>query len=134
MYLLDTNVIVRYLNKKSPFIINRLRTIPVKDIFVCSVVKAELYYGANKSSNPQKILSKQDLFLDKFVSLHFDDKSAKLYGIIRANLEKKGTPIGPNDLLIASIAMANNLILVTHNTKEFLRIDGLLFEDWQDSY
>ena len=62
-------------------------------------MKAELYYGANKSSNPQKTLSKQDLFLDKFVSLHFDDKSAKLYGIIRANLEKKGAPIGPNDLL-----------------------------------
>ena len=82
----------------------------------------------------KKTLSKQNLFLDKFVSLHFDDKSAKLYGIIRANLEKKGTPIGPNDLLIASIAMANNLILVTHNTKEFLRIDGLLFEDWQDIY
>lgn len=132
MYLLDTNVIVYYLNKKSPAIINKLKTIAVRDIFVCSIVKAELYYGANKSNNPEKILNKQKIFLDKFISLDFDDESANLYGIIRANLEKKGTPIGANDLLIASIAMRHNLILVTHNTREFKRIDGLLFEDWQE--
>ncbi|MGI0479607.1 type II toxin-antitoxin system tRNA(fMet)-specific endonuclease VapC [Geminocystis sp. CENA526] len=132
MYLLDTNVIVRYLNQKSPLIIERLKTIAVKDIFICSIVKAELFYGANKSNNPSKNLSNQKLFLDKFTSLDFDDKSAQQYGIIRAFLEKKGTPIGGNDLLIASIAMANNLILVTHNTREFARIEGLLWEDWQE--
>jgi tRNA(fMet)-specific endonuclease VapC len=67
--------------------------------------------------------------VSEFVSLPFDDQSAVIYGQIRAQLAVSGTPIGPNDLLIASIALANNLILVTHNTREFSRVEGLRLED-----
>lgn len=67
--------------------------------------------------------------MSEFVSLPFDDQSAVIYGQIRAQLAVSGTPIGPNDLLIASIALANNLILVTHNTREFSRVEGLRLED-----
>jgi tRNA(fMet)-specific endonuclease VapC len=98
---------------------------------VCSVVKAELFYGAMRSNNPDRSIAQQQDFLNRFISLPFDDQSAVIYGQIRAQLAVSGTPIGPNDLLIASIALANNLILVTHNTREFSRVEGLRLEDWE---
>lgn len=130
IYLLDTNVIITYLNNRSTAIRERLQQIPVQDICVCSVVKAELFYGANKSNNPVKTLFRQKEFLSEFISLPFDDHSAEVYGSIRADLERKGTPIGAYDLQIAAIAIAYNLTLVTHNTREFARIDRLFYEDW----
>ena len=130
-YLLDTNVCVRYLNGRSPAVRERIRTTNREDIVVCSVVKAELFYGAMRSNNPQRNLARQQQFLNLFVSLPFDDLSALVYGEIRAQLTALGTPIGPNDLQIAAIALANNLILVTHNTREFSRVDGLQIEDWE---
>jgi len=84
-----------------------------------------------KSNRPKKTLAKQQKFLSQFVSLPFDDRAAKVYGEIRAQLAAKGTPIGPNDLMIAAIAVANNVILVTHNTREFSRVDRLRIEDWE---
>ncbi len=67
----------------------------------------------------------------QFVSVPFDDSAAEEYGRIRSQLADLGTPIGPNDLLIAAIALTHGLILVTHNTTEFSRLDGLVIEDWQ---
>jgi tRNA(fMet)-specific endonuclease VapC len=87
-----------------------------------------------KSTNPTdptETLAVQQLFLSRFVSLPFDDRAAGVYGRVRARLEVRGTPIGPNDLLIAAIALANDVILVTRNLREFSRIDGLLVEDWE---
>jgi tRNA(fMet)-specific endonuclease VapC len=130
-YLLDTNVCARYLNGKSLAIRERLRATNIVDIAVCSVVKGELFYGAIKSNNPERTLARQQEFLKLFVSLPFDDSAALIYGRIRAELSANGTPIGPNDFQIAAIAMANNLILVTHNTKEFSRVNGLQIEDWE---
>ena len=130
-YLLDTNVCIRYLNGRSPAVRERIRTTNREDIAVCSIVKAELFYGAMRSNNPQRNLARQQQFLNLFVSLPFDDLSALVYGEIRAQLTALGTPIGPNDLQIAAIALANNLILVTHNTREFSRVDGLQIEDWE---
>lgn len=98
---------------------------------LCSVVKAELFYGALKSNNPQKTLAKQHKFVNQFVSLPFDDTVAEAYSEIRAELEKLGMPIGPNDLLIASIAIANDVTLITHNVREFGRIKNLNYEDWE---
>ena len=98
---------------------------------VCAIVKAELFHGAENSQYPQANLEKQRAFLDRFVSLPFDDRAAKAYGRIRATLKKAGTPIGPNDLLIAAIAVAHNCILVSHNTKEFERITELSLKDWE---
>ena len=98
---------------------------------VCSIVKAEMYAGAMKSNDPARTRSKQQAFLAQFISLPFDDAAAEVYAIIRTHLEAQGTPIGPYDLQIAAIALANNLILVTHNTREFSRIPGLMLEDWE---
>ncbi|WP_414544428.1 type II toxin-antitoxin system tRNA(fMet)-specific endonuclease VapC [Nostoc sp. CCY0012] len=131
-YLLDSNVCARYLNGRSLAIRERLRATNIADIAVCSVVKGELFYGAIKSNNPEITLARQQEFLKLFVSLPFDDSAALVYGRIRAELSANGTPIGPNDFQIAAIAMANNLILVTHNTREFSRVNGLQIEDWEE--
>jgi tRNA(fMet)-specific endonuclease VapC len=86
---------------------------------------------SGKSGNPTKNLQRLYLFVKPFISLPFDDKAAEIYGQIRNRLEQAGTPIGSNDLTIASIAIANNVILVTHNTGEFGRVDNLHLEDWE---
>jgi len=130
-YLLDTNTCVRYLNKRSLAVINRLRNTPESEITLCSVVKAELYFGAMKSQNPEATIQGQRVFVERFTSLAFDDVAANYYAQIRADLTKKGTPIGGNDLMIAAIALANGLILVTHNTREFGRVTHLEIEDWE---
>ena len=130
-YLLDTNTCIRYLNGRSEEIKQKMAAANQQDIALCSVVKAEMFYGAMKSLHPENNLAKQRKFTKCFVSLPFDDKAAEVYGQLRAQLEKAGTPIGPNDLLIAAIAVANNLTLVTHNTREFSRIAMLPCEDWE---
>jgi tRNA(fMet)-specific endonuclease VapC len=130
-YLLDTNTCIKYLNGKSENIRQRLEASQPQDIVLCSVVKAELFYGAMKSANPQKNLAKLQPFVSRFVSFPFDDAASTEYGRIRAELEKQGTPIGPNDLLIAAIGLANDITVVTHNTREFSRVAGLRLEDWE---
>ena len=132
IYLLDTNACIIYLNRPISGVRLRLELLSPQDIAVCSVVKAELFYGAMRSNNPERTLASQEVFLNNFVSLPFDDAAARVYGRIRAELAVLGTPIGPNDLQIAAIALVNNLILVTHNTGEFSRVNGLQFEDWEE--
>lgn len=130
-FLLDTNACIRYLNGKAPRIRERMRLQRPDEIQVCSVVKAELFAGAAKSTDPARTLARQQSFLSRFASLPFDDLAADVYGRIRAHLESAGTPIGPYDLQIAAIALARGLILVTHNTDEFSRVPGLVLEDWE---
>jgi len=98
---------------------------------LCDIVKAELYYGAYKGTRLESNLVLYQEFFSELVSLPFDGNAAAVYGRIRARLEALGTPIGPNDLQIAAIALANDLILVTHNTREFSRVEGLRLEDWE---
>ncbi|CCQ48747.1 type II toxin-antitoxin system tRNA(fMet)-specific endonuclease VapC [Crocosphaera watsonii] len=131
IYLLDSNTCIVYLKFADSRVRTRLDSLSANDIAVCSVVKSELFYGAMKSRKREENLNKQRQFFSRFVSLLFDDKSAEIYGVIRADLERKGTPIGGYDLQIAAIAIANNLTLVTHNIREFGRIEGLLYEDWE---
>jgi tRNA(fMet)-specific endonuclease VapC len=88
-------------------------------------------YGAHRSLRKAQTLSEVRGFCGQFQSLAFDDPAAERYGELRAYLDSVGTPIGPNDLMIASIALANSLILVTHNTSEFSRVPRLKLEDWQ---
>jgi tRNA(fMet)-specific endonuclease VapC len=123
--------LIQRLNQRSPKIIQKLTGTQPDEIAVCSVVKAELFLGAAKSNTPTKTLAKQEAFFNRFVSLPFDDKAASIYGPMRGQLEQRGTPIGPLDMLIAAIALANDLILVTHNTAEFGRVAGLKIEDWE---
>ena len=132
IYLLDTNACIVYLNRRVSGVRRRLGSLSPSDIAVCSVVKSELFYGAMRSSNSERTLALQEAFLNNFVSLPFDDDAARIYARIRAQLEALGTPIGPYDLQIAAIALVNNLILVTHNTAEFGRVNGLQIEDWEE--
>lgn len=131
LYLLDTNVCIRLLNGTSTAVRQRLEATRRSDTAVCSVVKAELFYGAMRSRNPNLTLTHYLEFLKPFISLPFDDEAAITYGQIRTDLAAKGTPIGPNDLQIAVIALTHNLTLITHNTAEFCRVDGLQLEDWE---
>ena len=131
IYLLDTNTCIRFLNGRSLNLARKLPTVPIKDIATCSIVRAELLYGSKKSIKSSSSLVAQEAFLNNFVSLPFDNQTADIYADIRAQLETTGTPIGPNDFLIAAIALAHNLILVTHNTREFSRVPALLLEDWE---
>lgn len=131
MFLLDTNPCVVYLNGRSPFLRERVDSVGDEHIVVCSVVRAELCFGAAKSQSPEKTLRLQAEFLGRFRSLPFDNAAASVYGPIRAELERTGATIGAHDLLIASIAITNGLVLVTHNTAEFGRVPGLLIQDWE---
>jgi tRNA(fMet)-specific endonuclease VapC len=130
-YLLDTNTCIRYLNGRSPNVLQRLDAMSEADICVCSIVELELRYGALRSDRIDKTLAEQTNFLKRFVSLPVDHHAAMQAARIRADLALAGTPIGPYDLLIAAIALANSLILVTHNTSEFSRVAGLKLEDWE---
>jgi tRNA(fMet)-specific endonuclease VapC len=132
-YLLDTNTCIRHLNRRSPAITARLATHSDEDIVVCAVVKAEMFTGAAKSTNPPKTLTIQQAFLDQFLSLPFDDSAAMIYGRVRGELEQRGTPIGPLDMMIAAIALANQVTLVTSNTREFSRVPGLQLENWDST-
>ncbi|HIE01217.1 MAG: type II toxin-antitoxin system VapC family toxin [Candidatus Parabeggiatoa sp. nov. 3] len=132
IYLPDTNVCIKYINQKDSPILRKLRSIPRQDVVLCDIVKFELYYGAYKSTRQEKNLAILHEFFSEFVQcLPFDEQAIIKAAQIRAQLAAKGTPIGPYDLQIAAIALVNDLILVTHNTREFSRIEGLVIEDWE---
>jgi tRNA(fMet)-specific endonuclease VapC len=133
-FLLDTNSFVDHL-RRGPVsnVTAKLVAAPPGSIYLCSIVIAELLYGAHHSSQAHQAanLALVSQLRQQFASLAFDDRAAEEYGKIRASLAALGTPIGPNDLIVASIAMANRMTLVTHNTAEFSRIPLLALEDWQ---
>ncbi len=130
-YLLDTNACVAYLRTLNSPIRRRLATLSAADISLCAVVKAELVYGAQRSADPTRSLTELAAFFAPYVSFPFDDAAAMIAGRIRADLAARGTPISPGDLHIAAIALAHDLTLVTHNTREFVRVAGLRLEDWE---
>jgi tRNA(fMet)-specific endonuclease VapC len=131
IHLLDANSCIQFLNGRSENVRRRLESTRPQEIALCAVVKAELLYGAIKSARPAENLDRLRAFFKGFISLPFDDASAEIYGDIRVRLERAGTPIGPNDLFIAAIALARGATLVTHNTREFRRVEGLSLEDWE---
>jgi tRNA(fMet)-specific endonuclease VapC len=130
-YLLDTNTCICYLNQADSAVRRRLERTPRQDVTTCSIVLAELYFGAWHSARREANLTLVSRFAGEFSSLAFDLTAAEVYGRIRSELSIRGEPIGPNDLLIASIALANGLSLVTHNLREFQRVPGLELEDWE---
>ena len=131
MFLLDTNVCIGLLNGRNPVFIERFRQHQPSEITLCSIVKSELLYGARHSRHVEANLQLLQKFYDPLESLPFDDRCAEEAGLIRADLATQGKPIGPNDLLIAATARANDAALVTHNTAEFSRITGLRLVDWE---
>lgn len=131
MFLLDTNACIRFLNGTSEALVERVHGCRPSEITLCSIVKAELLFGAHNSSRVEENLETLREFFSPFVSFPFDDRAAQHYGEIRLDLSKRGNLIGPNDLLIASIARANDVTLVTHNSAEFSRVVELKIEDWE---
>lgn len=129
-WLLDTNICIHFLNGRGPNVRDRIAQADPAELAVCSVVKAEIYYGALRSRDPVRAAALQESFLSAFASFAFDDRCARQAGDIRAILASAGTPIGPHDLLIAAIAIANGLTLVTANVGEFSRVPGLSWVDW----
>jgi len=131
MWLLDTNACVALLNGSSASLAERLASRRPSEIRLCSVVKAELLFGARRSERSPDNLRLLDTFFARFASFPFDDRCATEYARVRHDLQGSGTPIGPNDLMIAAIAVSNDVTLVTHNVREFARVAGLKVEDWQ---
>jgi tRNA(fMet)-specific endonuclease VapC len=130
-YLLDTNTCIQYINGRSAKIRAKLPMIARADVGVSIISKAELFYGSAKSQTPKQSRQKQLEFLQTVQTVLFAERSALIYGDIRAYLSAKGTIIGANDLLIAATALAQDLIVVSHNTREFGRVPNLKIEDWE---
>lgn len=130
MKLLDTDVCIHLLNAREPALIDRFRAHSPLELVVCSVVRAELLWGARNSARPQENVERVRVFAAPLQSMMFDDRCAEHYAVIRADLSARGQLIGPNDLLIAAIALANQATLVTRNLREFQRVAGLSVEAW----
>ncbi|MCB1193421.1 MAG: type II toxin-antitoxin system VapC family toxin [Leptospiraceae bacterium] len=130
MYLLDTNICIYIIKNKPSDVLDIFHSKSILDISISSITVAELRYGAEKSSFPEKNHSALDDFLSPFTIFPFDEVCSTYYGSLRKILENKGQVIGSMDLMIASCALKNNLILVTNNTKEFERIPELKIENW----
>ncbi len=130
-YLLDTNVCVEFLHQRNTNVVRRITESKPEELRVCSIILAELYYGVYKSEKPAANVELLDRFLSQFVSLPVDDHVGIVAGKLRADLDRAGTPIGPNDLLIAAVGLVHGLTVVTHNLGEFSRVPNLIAESWQ---
>jgi len=131
MYLLDTNACIRILTGRSESLVARLRRKNPREIYLCSIVKAELIHEAYRSARPAENIRLLSRFFEPYDSLPFDDRCAEEYGRIRSDLERSGMVIGPHDLLIAATAVTHRAALVTANTREFVRVIGLEIENWE---
>jgi tRNA(fMet)-specific endonuclease VapC len=129
-YLLDTNICIYFLNRASEKLIGHFHRLSPSEIKLSSITVAELFYGADKSKARIKNRKVAEEFTSTFQIIPFDEKCCNNYSKIRNSLEKSGTPVGPMDMLIASICLTNHLILVTNNTREFKRIAELKLENW----
>jgi len=128
--MLDTNIVAFAKNNRPEIVLERMGQFEPGDLCVSSITLAELEYGVFNSSNPDRNQLALTLFLANIEVVPFGDDAAVEYGRIRADLRRKGTPIGANDLLIAAHAKALGMTLVTNNTREFSRVEGLALEDW----
>lgn len=131
MVMPDTNVWIRWLNPGPSPVKERFFLVDAGNITMCSVVLAELYFGACNSIRFKENLATIRKLEKTFPILPFDQGAARIYGRIRANLSRSGNIIGPNDLMIAAVALVNDVTLVTHNTREFARVSGLRLVDWE---
>ena len=129
MILLDTNICIYIINAKPPAVLARFRQYRMGDIGLCSVVAAELAFGVAKSESARNRQALQ-MFLAPLTIMPFDAAAVWIYGDLRADLERRGTPIGSLDTMIAAHALSLGMTLVTNNVREFSRVTGLVVEDW----
>ena len=129
-YMLDTNMIAYAKNRRPAVVLERLMQHDPSEICISSITMAELEYGVHNSSKPEQNRTALMMFLSGITILPFDSDASFEYGKIRYALKSKGILIGGNDLLIAAHAKSLGLALVTHNTREFSRVEGLSIEDW----
>lgn len=130
-YMLDTNIAI-YVIKRRPLEVLETFNRYADMMCVSAITEAELLHGAEKSQQREHNLRQVANFLSRLEVLPYGNKAAAHYGDIRANLERKGTPIGVNDLHIAAHARSEGLIVVSNNLKEFERVEGLRLENWVD--
>jgi tRNA(fMet)-specific endonuclease VapC len=131
IYLLDTNVCIAVM-KGNPLVQKRWRSHVPSDCGVSTVSFYELYSGIVRCRHPALEQIKVERLIQPMSLIPFDEEAAKRTAEIRWHLEQNGQMIGPYDLMLGGQALALDMILVTHNTKEFQRIPGLMLEDWQD--
>ena len=129
MILLDTNICIYIINAKPPAVLARFQQYRLGDIGLCSVVAAELAFGVAKSGS---VRNRQalEMFLAPLTILPFDAAAVWVYGDLRADLERRGTPIGSLDTMIAAHALSQQAMLVTNNTREFVKVPGLQLDNW----
>ena len=132
MYLLDTNICVYSINGRHPHRTEKLLTVPPHEILISSVTVGELEYGAAKSRWGDRTRQILRAFLANFRILPFSEEDASVFGRIRAELEAQGKMIGVFDAMIGAQGLAGGYTIVTHNTREFLRIPGIRVEDWAE--
>jgi len=129
-YLLDTNVCIYVINKRSASVIRRIQTKDPEQIAISTMTQAELEYWIARSKHPERNRVALLEFLFPFLLLDFDQIATVQYGLIRASLEARGRPIGAMDMLLAAQARSRDLVLVTNNEKEFRRVEQLKIENW----
>ena len=129
-YMLDTNICIYVIKHKPESVFRKLKKIKPEDVCISSITYAELAYGVEKSAQPERNRLALSMMLSSIEIVASDDAAADEYGEIRAGLERKGTPIGSLDMLIAAHARSLGCTLVTNNTKEFCRVEGLEVVNW----
>ena len=129
MILLDTNICIYVINAKPPAVLERFRQYRMGEIGICSVVAAELVHGVAKSNSPRNRMA-LEMFLAPLTILPFDEAAIWAYGDLQASLERKGTPIGSLDTMIAAHALSQKATLITNNPAEFSCVPRLQLENW----
>ena len=130
MFLLDTNICIYIIKKKPPSVLARFEQIDPSALGISIITLAELEYGAAKSSNPRKNYQVVEDFVRYLDVFSWERPVSRIYAEIRADLNKKGTPIGLLDTQIAAHCLSLDRVLVTNNEREFLRVSGLSVENW----
>jgi len=130
MYLLDTNICIYIINNRPKQVVDHIKKLKVHQIKLSAISLAELEYGVSKSKSRDKNRRALVDFVTAFDIVDFNDADAEVFGIIRAELERKGQVIGAYDMQIAAQAITRDLILVTNNTSEFIRIPNIKLENW----
>ena len=129
-FMLDTNICIYIINTRPPSVVERFKSFAIGDIGISAITLAELEYGAAKSAQPRRNREALSQFILPLEVSGFDADATVVYGRARTALERRGTPIGALDLLIAAHAISVGATLITNNMREFERVPGLRIQNW----